>query len=260
METIQNLNLQKLKQIELASFGQAVEEKLEETPAILQQAPVQARAFIDLLGKLNARVKLSQKKSHTQELSVADAKRDRGFSGYKSALAFFRHAEGAEHQAYERLFDHLNLYHFSSKMARVKQTAVMLQFIPDLRNAAGLGKDVKLLNLTPYVDMMEQGNNEVVALEKEVNEEASQMPLGQTQAVVKAFIESYHELIKTVNVLMGLNGETKFAAFRDYVNAVIVEYKRSVLGQKATLEGGTDGDNTPGNGGNDGDEEEPPQG
>ncbi|MDR0988194.1 MAG: DUF6261 family protein [Prevotellaceae bacterium] len=260
METIQGINLPRFRQVDLAGYCIVVDEKLQETSIIFQQAPVQARAFHDLVGRFSDKVKLSRKKVHTEELKVADAKRDRGYSGYRSGLAFFKHATGAEHEAYEKLSDHLNLYNFTSRIGRVQETDQMLQFIPDLRDKAGLGKEVALLNLTSFVDMMEEGNNEVMALEKEANVEASQVVLGETQALAKELIEAYHDLINAVNVLMRLKGEEKYADFRDYVNAVMMEYKRKVLKQKVsppTGEGPGDGS---GGGDNSGGEEEPPQG
>jgi hypothetical protein len=261
MDTILEMNINRLTQIDLASFALTVQKAVNSTSALRKEAPVQVTNFNNSADLLNDRVRISRKKTLTQAFLAADKKRDRGFRGYRKGLSFFRDATGAELEAYEKLKDHLNLYSFTPSMARIKQTAVMLQFLPDLLDAKKLAGEVALLNLTPFVQLMEEGNNEVVKLEEEANKEASQVIVGETAMAVKAFIAAYHELIKIVNALITLEGESKFADFRDYLNAVIVEYKRKMLKQKASLTGGGDSGNHAGDGGNSGDgEEEPPQG
>ncbi|MDR0988648.1 MAG: DUF6261 family protein [Prevotellaceae bacterium] len=261
MDTIERITLQKLSQIDLVSFCLTVQKELNATSAILQEAPAQCKTFSELVTRMDERVKLSRKKDLTEAFALADAKRDRGVRGYRGGLSIFNHASGDELAAYEKLHDHWNLYNFTPNMGRVKQTAVMLQFLPDLRDAKKLAGEVALLNLTSYVDMMEEGNNEVIKLEEEANHAASQTVVGETKAIANALIEAYHELIKIVNALITLRGEAKFARFRDYLNSVIVVYKRRILGQKVSHAGSGNTDTHPGDNGNSGDEEEePPQG
>ena len=56
--------------------------------------------------------------------------------------------------------------------------------------------------------------------------------------------DAYRALVKMVNALALVFGETDYADFIDYVNTEITHYKREVLGQKATATttGGTSTD------------------
>lgn len=73
--------------------------------------------------------------------------------------------------------------------------------------------------------------------------------VGALKASRKASDDAYRMLVKMVNALALVEGETDYVPFIDYVNAEIVHYKREVLGQKAAAAdttGGNDNGNTGG--------------
>lgn len=90
------------------------------------------------------------------------------------------------------------------------------------------------LSLSPFVTNLKTANEKVRTLTAQRTDEKTGIAIGALKASRKASDEAYRMLVKMVNALAMVEGETDYVPFIDYVNTQIVHYKREVLGQKAT--------------------------
>lgn len=185
-------------------------------------------------------LKISQKSLLTDDIAKADAERDALYSGYKKAVASFLNLPvEAMKQAAKVLSQHLKDYGILPQMQLDRETGLLMNLITDLEGK--YKSEVEILSLTPFVTNLKAANDRVRMLITERTEEKMDVPVGILKVSRKASDDAYRMLVKMVNALALVEGETGYAPFIDYVNAEIVRFKREVLGQKAAAPGVTGG-------------------
>ena len=227
---------------------------------VKSKAAAQVAALRTCAAREDADLKLSRKSMLTDDIAEADAKRDSLYSGYKKAVqGFLNLPVEAMAQAAKVLNQHLKDYGIDPKMQLDRETGMLINFIADLEEK--YKTEVETLSLTPFVANLKAANEQVRTLTSSRTDERTGITVGALKASRKASDEAYRTLVKMVNALALVEGETNYAAFIDYVNTEISHYKREVLGQKAPVSG-TDKtpetpDDTPENPGGGGDSESP---
>lgn len=218
------------------------------------KAATQIAALKAAVAQEDKDLKISQKSLLTDDIARADSERDALYSGYKKAVQGFLNLPVENlSQAAKVLSQHIKDYAIDPKGQLDKETGLLINFLTDLESK--YTEQVTALSLTPFVTNLKAANEKVRTLTARRTDEKTGIAVGALKASRKASDEAYRVLVKMVNALAMVEGETDYVPFIDYVNTQIVHYKREVLGQKAASNTGNGSDNTPGSGG--GEEERP---
>lgn len=218
------------------------------------KAATQIAALKAAVAQEDKDLKISQKSLLTDDIARADSERDALYSGYKKAVQGFLNLPVENlSQAAKVLNQHIKDYAIDPKGQLDKETGLLINFLTDLEGK--YAEQVAALSLAPFVTNLKAANEKVRTLTAQRTDEKAGIAVGALKASRKASDEAYRMLVKMVNALAMVEGETDYVPFIDYVNTQIVHYKREVIGQKATANTGTGSDDTPGSGS--GEEEKP---
>ena len=196
------------------------------------------------IGEEDAAMKLSQKSLLTDDIAAADKECDAFYSGYKQAVkGFLNLSNESVSKAAKVLNQHIIDYNINPQGQIDKQIGLLINFIADLEGK--YQSEVNTLGLTPFVTALKEVNERIRTLKNSRTEERMNITVGAMKAARKAVDNAYRTLVKWVNALALIEGETEYADFIDYVNMEIIHYKREVIGQPTTqnpLEGEKPGD------------------
>lgn len=227
--------------------------RAEKDATVKAKAADQVAALKKAFEAEDAALKISQKSLITDDIAQADSERDALYTGYKKAVNGFLTLPAADMaKAAKVLAQHIKDYNIDPKEQLDRETGMLVNFISDLETR--YKEQVETLALTPFVNGMKSANERVRTLTLERTEERMTQTVGAMKAARNASDEAYNQLVRMVNALALVFGDTDYASFIDYVNTEITHYKREVLNQKASATGGsTEGGNGDGgNGGNEG--------
>lgn len=227
--------------------------RAEKDSTVKAKAADQVAALKKAFEAEDAALKISQKSLITDDIAQADSERDALYTGYKKAVNGFLTLPAADMaKAAKVLAQHIKDYNIDPKEQLDRETGMLVNFISDLETR--YKEQVETLALTPFVTNMKSANERVRTLTLERTEERMTQTVGAMKAARNASDEAYNQLVRMVNALALVFGDTDYASFIDYVNTEITHYKREVLNQKASATGGsTEGGNGDGgNGGNEG--------
>lgn len=227
--------------------------RAEKDATVKAKAADQVAALKKAFEAEDAALKISQKSLITDDIAQADSERDALYTGYKKAVNGFLTLPAADMaKAAKVLAQHIKDYNIDPKEQLDRETGMLVNFISDLETK--YATQVETLSLTPFVTNMKSANERVRTLTLERTEERMTQTVGAMKAARSASDEAYNQLVRMVNALALVFGDTDYANFIDYVNTEITHYKREVLNQKASATGGsTEGGSTEGgNGGNEG--------
>lgn len=180
-------------------------------------------------------LKISQKSLLTDDIVKADSNRDALYVSYKKTVNAFASMPMEDMaKAAKVLAQHIKDYKIETDSQLDKETGLMVNFIKDLEEK--YAEQIKTLGLTAFVTNMKDANERV--REYTLERTNSKMGiLGALKTARAATDEAYYALVKMVNALALVFGETDYTSFIDYVNAEITHYKREVLNQKASASG-----------------------
>lgn len=228
--------------------------RAEKDSTVKAKAADQVAALKKAFEAEDAALKISQKSLITDDIAQADSERDALYTGYKKAVNGFLTLPAADMaKAAKVLAQHIKDYNIDPKEQLDRETGMLVNFISDLETK--YATQVETLSLMPFVTNMKSANERVRTLTLERTEERMTQTVGAMKAARNASDEAYTQLVRMVNALALVFGDTDYANFIDYVNTEITHYKREVLNQKASATGGsTEGGSTEGggNGGNEG--------
>lgn len=227
--------------------------RAEKDSTVKAKAADQVAALKKAFEAEDAALKISQKSLITDDIAQADSERDALYTGYKKAVNGFLTLPVADMaKAAKVLAQHIKDYNIDPKEQLDRETGMLVNFISDLETR--YKEQVETLALTPFVTNMKSANERVRTLTLERTEERMTQTVGAMKAARNASDEAYNQLVRMVNALALVFGDTDYANFIDYVNTEITHYKREVLNQKASATGGsTEGGNGDGgDGGNEG--------
>lgn len=221
--------------------------RAEADTKVSEKAAAQVSALQAAVAQEDRDLKLSQKSLLTDDIAQADSDRDQLYSGYKQAVKGFLDLPVENlAQAAKVLNQHIIDYAIDPREQLDKETGMLVNFLADLEGK--YAEQVSALSLTPFVTALKEANERVRTFTADRTEERMTQTVGALKASRKASDEAYRALVKWVNALALIEGETEYADFIDYVNTEITHYKREVIGQKSKApdtsagQGGASGD------------------
>lgn len=199
---------------------------------VSEKAAAQVSALQAAVAQEDRDLKLSQKSLLTDDIAQADSDRDQLYSGYKQAVKGFLDLPVENlAQAAKVLNQHIIDYAIDPREQLDKETGMLVNFLADLEGK--YAEQVSALSLTPFVTALKEANERVRTFTADRTEERMTQTVGALKNSRKASDEAYRALVKWVNALALIEGETEYADFIDYVNTEITHYKREVIGQKS---------------------------
>lgn len=232
MKEISTISLERMNNGAHFLYVSNISARADADPKVKAKAAAQVAALKDAVVQEDKDLKISQKSLLTDDIAQADIERDSLYSGYKKAVAGFLNLPvEAMAQAAKVLNQDIKDYAIDPKMQLDRETGLLMNLIADLEGK--YKTEVETLSLTPFVTSLKAANERVRTLTASRTDERTGITVGALKASCKASDEAYRMLVKMVNALALVEGETDYAPFIDYVNTEIVHYKREVLGQKA---------------------------
>ena len=199
-------------------------------------------AFMSAVHDEDANIVLSQKSFYTDSITAADSKRDSLYSAYKRGVkAYIDFPDETMAEAAKVLWQHIKDYGIDPRMQLDKETGLLTNFVADLQNEYA-GR-VEILSLTLMVEKLAAANAEVINYTAKRTEERMSVEVGALKAARLVTDNAYRALVKMVNALALVLGDTDYADFIDYVNAEITHYKREVIGQTSSSNTSSDKEN-----------------
>ncbi|MBR5776711.1 MAG: hypothetical protein IKZ17_01300 [Bacteroidaceae bacterium] len=178
-------------------------------------------------------LKLSQKLFTTDQIKELDKLRDKLYWGYKAIVeAYLDYPLPSEAEAAKYLNQHIKDYAIDPRENRQRESGLLLNFTADLQGK--LAAYVQTLHLTEYVAQLKSANDQLIEATSTRTEERSQMAIGALADARLQTDASYRSLVEMVNALALVEGDAQYAAFIDYMNALIKEYKQTVLNQSTS--------------------------
>lgn len=191
----------------------------------------------------DAVLKLSTKSLLTDDITAADAERDKYYTSFKKAVEAFLPMPVEElAKAAKVLNQVIKDYNISVSWLLTRETAMLMNLIDDLENK--YAAEVKTLNLTPFVEQLKDANERVHTLLNKRESERIGQQVGALKTARTATDEAYRQLVKMVNALAMVFDDSDYAGFIDAVNTKIAYYKRTALKQKSTTQSGGSGSGT----------------
>ena len=197
---------------------------------------------------------ISQKSLITDDIKVADDKRDNIFRGLRKSIKGLTDAPVADvAQAAKELQQCLVDYRIDPKMQLDRETGLLHNFIADLETK--YAAQVTKLGLTLFVAPLKEANAKVEQFIVDRTTAQSVIAAGELRAARLATDAAYHHLVKLVNALAMVSGTTDYDALAKFLNEHIDRFKHEVLpkkkkGGKKPSDGDKPGDGKkPGDGG-----------
>ena len=187
--------------------------------------------------------KTSDKNLKTDIIAAADAERDKLCRNYlKTLKALMNMPDETIANSAKALVQMFIDYEFDPDAQLDKQTGILLNMVADWEGKHA--QDVTNTNTGKYVELIKAANERVHSLMVERSDEEKEVPVGALKSARKQTDIAYRALVKMVNALIMVNGETDYADFVKFLNYEIKRYKEEVLNQKVP-EGTKPDDTTP---------------
>lgn len=187
--------------------------------------------------------KTSDKNLKTDIIAAADAERDKLCRNYlKTLKALMNMPDETIANSAKALVQMFIDYEFDPDAQLDKQTGILLNMVADWEGKHA--QDVTNTNTGKFVELIKAANEKVHSLMIERSDEQKEIPVGALKSARKQTDSAYRALVKMVNALIMVNGETDYADFVKFLNYEIKRYKEEVLNQKVP-EGTKPDDTTP---------------
>jgi Family of unknown function (DUF6261) len=237
MKQINNFNKSKLYMEPSFQFFKGIDGRIiADTPAKLGLT-TEYPPFKSALTRMDQALETVAKSSYTEKLNEADMKRDQLFQAIRSIVsAALYHFDATKKVAGKELNVVIEGYKKISTASQEKETGMIYNLLQDLRSDKYKAY-VTALELGEWLTQLEAANevfNELV--ESRINESIDKVTGGATEPR-KEVEAAYEVIVKKVNALAVVNGDTDYAGFIDYVNARIVYFK-SILSHQGLKQPG----------------------
>ena len=240
-----------IKQIDLAHMNNGahftymtnVLNRAEADEHIKVDAAKQVADFKAALAEEDKYFKVSDKNLKTDIIAAADAERDKLCRNYlKTLKALMNMPDETIANSAKALVQMFIDYKLDPDEQLDKQTGILLNMVSDWEGKHA--QDVTNTNTGKYVELIKAANERVHSLMVERSDEEKEVPVGALKSARKQTDIAYRALVKMVNALIMVNGETDYADFVKFLNYEIKRYKEEVLNQKVP-EGTKPDDTTP---------------
>ncbi|MDO5105486.1 DUF6261 family protein [Capnocytophaga sp.] len=170
----------------------------------------------------------SKKSFKTDDIRTADSERDKLYMGFKTAVAAFGSVPDENVKASQkRLSQLIKDYGIKTTMKLDEQTGLLVKFIEELETK--YASDVSVLGLNKIVSPLKQINDKVVKGMSERYEEKKEHKTGAMKSARKETDDAYRQLVKLINALAIVEGETDYANCINNINSIITRYKQRVI-------------------------------
>ena len=236
MKGINTINMQRLNNGAHYTFASNILARAEADSAVTARAA-------ELVGKLRAAVaaedkalNVSRKSFHTDDITRANNDRIAFYRGYRRAVkAFLCIPDADTAEAAKALMQHIKDYNIDPRGQLDKKTGLLVNFLEDLEGR--LAAKVAKLGLTIFVTKMKEANEQVRTSTLLRTRERMGIVVGAMKKARAATDNAYRTLVKMVNALAFVFGETEYTSFIDYVNTEVTHYKREAIGKKGKAVG-----------------------
>lgn len=206
-------------------------------------AAKQVANFKAALAEEDKYFKVSDKNLKTDIIAAADAERDKLCRNYlKTLKALMNMPDETIANSAKALVQMFIDYELDPDAQLDKQTGILLNMVDDWEGKHA--QDVTNTNTGKFVELIKAANERVHSLMVERSDEEKEVPVGALKSARKQTDIAYRALVKMVNALIMVNGETDYADFVKFLNYEIKRYKEEVLNQKVP-EGTKPDDTTP---------------
>lgn len=206
-------------------------------------AAKQVANFKAALAEEDKYFKISDKNLKTDIIAAADAERDKLCRNYlKTLKALMNMPDETIANSAKALVQMFIDYELDPDAQLDKQTGILLNMVGDWEGKHA--QDVTNTNTGKFVELIKAANEKVHSLMVERSDEQKEIPVGALKSARKQTDIAYRALVKMVNALIMVNGETDYADFVKFLNYEIKRYKEEVLNQKVP-EGTKPDDTTP---------------
>lgn len=198
---------------------------------IKADAAKQVADFKAALAEEDKYFKVSEKSPKTDLIAAADAERDKLCRNYlKTLKALMNMPDETIATSAKALVQMFTDYKLDPDEQLDKQTGILLNMVTDWEGKHA--QDVTNTNTGKYVELIKAANEKVHALMVERSDEQKEIPVGALKSARKQTDVAYRALVKMVNALVMVNGETDYTDFIKFLNYEIKRYKEEVLNQK----------------------------
>lgn len=175
----------------------------------------------------------------TKQLDLLSKKRSKIRTSISNIiLANINSNETSILQAAERLVNLNKIFIDFTKKSYFQQTAIISDFIKNA-NSDTYKTDIAKLNLTEWVTYLNETNNEYANLRNiRVEEKGSINNKMKAYDAKKSFITTHDILVKRLNALANVNGETQYIELFSFWNALIDELRISLSSRFGSGKGG----------------------
>lgn len=152
-----------------------------------------------------------------------------GLNGYVKAMMFYPGEAVAEAARMAKAL--IDKYGDPRYKPQTEESGILHNLIQDFE--AGMEENFSNLQVEVWVTDLKNKNQRFLDYSRMRNEEESARQVGVVKEKILLVNEAYRKLIDTVNAMVLLNGEAKFASFIDQVNNLI-DRQKTVLKARAT--------------------------
>lgn len=233
MKEIASISLERMNNGAHYMYIIQVLEKAEADATLKSKVSTLTAVLREAVTKEDECLKLSQKSFLTDSIREADSLRDSLYTGYKKSVnGFLAFPVDSIAEAAKILWQHIKDYGINTAMQLDQETGLLKNFIADLEGK--YAEHVATLSLQPFVTNMKTANEAVQSYTTQRTEERTSVEIGAMKTARAGSDTAYRNLVKMVNALALVEGDSNYATFIDYVNTLIVQYKRDVLNTKAS--------------------------
>lgn len=233
MKEIKGINIRRLNNGAHYSFVNNILTRAADNAAVLTRVESLVAALRTAFAAEEEALRISQKSLLTDDIAKADSDRDTLYSGYKKAVSSFSSMPIEETaRAAKVLAQHIKDYNIRTNYQLDRESGLLISFLDDLEEK--YADEVATLGLTTFVTRLKEANERLHTLTLRRTIERSEVKIGALKAARLATDGAYRALMKMVNALALVFGDTDLAPFIDGCNAEIARYKRDVLGKKSS--------------------------
>lgn len=176
----------------------------------------------------NTNLKVSTRSNFTTQISEADSERDALYASYKKMITGFMNFPIAEMAEAARILNqHIKDYKINVHMQMDKESALLINFLSDLESK--FLKQINTLSLNVLVQKLKSANENVCKLSAMRKDEQTAKTVGALRTARLNSDDCYSDLVKFINALAIVEGDTLYASTIDRANTEISHYKQKVM-------------------------------
>lgn len=227
---IQGTSLDALRLMEFFALCSNVNDYLAaEDLTALKLNAVHTETYLPAFNALDDALKPFRKTGLTQTLLDLDARRDEALVGLaKIARSFIDFPVAEKAQTADLVKRTIDKYGKSPQaLGLFEQTGVMINLLQDL-SKADLKASVEAIGATPWVEILQETNNQFVEIFKQRTEEEAAIETGKTKAARFVMQKALTHTCKLINALAMVNNEAPYRGLTDNINREISRAKQIV--------------------------------